>query len=798
MIELNHFRPVPFYFLNTAAPEDYTTEAVNSAMNRMKALGYGGIVLFNKPPTGFDADGYLSETWFDLTGKFISAAKELDLQLWINDGFNYPPGDAAGRIAAVAPELKQLRLNPNREGKLDILETSWGFPAFEEPRSSELFIKFTYEEYYRRFAEYFGNGITGFFSDADNRRFNAGTKKLCPERYYPWSRNFPEIFFKRFNYRIEEHLKELFDLSDPQVMSDYWQLCGDLYRQWFANNYRWCQEHGVLYTFHTSDTGPLNYSRCRRSSAFTEGDTLALTACADFPGTDHELMVLDGGTHYDERFFTPKVSFAGKPDQIEHPALNDTSWDIRAKYVASAAFLNRKNRVMCEMFAATNWSADYNSLSRIAAWQIMQGVNFIVPHAVHHRFTGVTKFFAPPEFTNTTMQYGLRQFNDRLARWCQAAAAGEYLAEYAVIDPTPEVWKEKDSSAFFHLCDRLNRRAEGYVIVPPDYSGPIKNIIDPLKNIPDLPPPTITFTGGELAFMRRELDGTEYLLAANVWENRTLSGTLNFQNQNYDIELEPGEIAIIGGIFESYRKPEKFIVKHRFSGKFPVRFQDDNLIPFNSQLTVSASGNMAVKLLVPKNHTGTVSVDDTPVVSFRECDVFNDRYHICSLTLADGTHTVKLENPAEFHTPALLAGDFDVKVSTTGDYHNQVYRTYQLAIYEPAGKTVELSPRRRELDTSAGWEQQGQIFYSGMSELDLGKVNCQNGDMLALPEFTGTAELMINGKSAGIQSIRPCRFVLPQGENYLQLRLWNSMANRLERYAEVSGVTVPPEIIAPC
>ena len=103
---LKKFRPIPFYFLNTTEPEYYTEDAVFSAMKKMKDFGFGGIVMFNKPPTGFDQTQYLSEFWFEVTGHFIHAAKKLDLQLWINDGFNFPPGDAAGRIEAVDPTLK--------------------------------------------------------------------------------------------------------------------------------------------------------------------------------------------------------------------------------------------------------------------------------------------------------------------------------------------------------------------------------------------------------------------------------------------------------------------------------------------------------------------------------------------------------------------------------------------------------------------------------------------------------------------------------------------------------------------
>jgi hypothetical protein len=99
------------------------------------------------------------------------------------------------------------------------------------------------------------------------------------------------------------------------------------------------------------------------------------------------------------------------------------------------------------------------------------------------------------------------------------------------------------------------------------------------------------------------------------------------------------------------------------------------------------------------------------------------------------------------------------------------------------------------LSTAAGWEQQGQPLYSGMAEMDLGTVSAAAGDKLFLPGFAGCAELLINGKSAGRQALAPYCFELPAGELSLQLRLWNSMANQLERFATPSGLTAPPEIV---
>ena len=42
--------------------------------------------------------------------------------------------------------------------------------------------------------------------------------------------------------------------------------------------------------------------------------------------------------------------------------------------------------------------------------------------------------------------------------------------------------------------------------------------------------------------------------------------------------------------------------------------------------------------------------------------------------------------------------------------------------------------------------------------------------------------------------LAPYRFDLPAGKHVLTLRLWNTMANRLERYAVPSGLTQPPVI----
>lgn len=548
--KLNRFRPIPFYFINTL--EGLERSDIFFAMEKLQEAGFGGCMVFNKPPTGFSREEYLGDDWFKMVGHFAEAGRELNLQVWINDGFDYPPGNVAGRIEKINPSLRQQRLHKTSDGLVEVVELDWGFPAFEEPESSRLFIELVYEEYYKRLECYFGNGITGFFSDADCRRINARvSKKLDGGKYFPWSGNFTAEFLREYGYEIGPHLSAIVGESGAKACRDYWRLAGMLYARWFKNNYEWCRAHGVLYSFHTSDTGPFTQGDCARSSIFAEGAFLQQTRFCDIPGTDHELLALDGGTHFDKRYYVPSASWAGSDARVRAPDFNVTKWDLRAKYTASAAHLYGRNRALCEAFAATNWGASHRDLRRIATWQIMQGINFFVPHAVHHRLQGETKYFAPPEFCSGSLRHGLRRFNDWLSEMCCTASQGILADPVAVFDPTESVWAGNSTGReLFELCDRLNRLPINYVIADKtallEKADRFKILLLPGVPLEEdlrrvltengctildanetghLPLPDIKFTGGDVHYMRRKLDdGSEMLLVANVWSDTALGG----------------------------------------------------------------------------------------------------------------------------------------------------------------------------------------------------------------------------------------------------------------------------------
>ncbi|MBO4344739.1 MAG: hypothetical protein J5833_03225 [Victivallales bacterium] len=791
------YKPVPFYYIDTTDTSELSPEAAAVAMRRMREAGYGGIVFFNKPPTGFDHDGYLSEAWFEACGNFLRAAKAEGLEFWINDGHDYPPGDAAGRILAANKNLCQLRLALQEDGTVAPVEVPWGYPAFEEPESSALFIKFTYEEYWKRFKEYFGNGITGFFSDADNRRFNHHVRhamKGVP--YLPWSRGFATEFKQHYGYDIQPRLRELWDGKDAILNRDYWILAGELYQRWFKNNYEWCHAHGVKYSFHTSDTGAFSREECDRSSVFTEGLPLELFKYSDLPGTDHELPALDGGTPYDRRLRDYVVTIGHRePEQID-PNFANTEPDLRAKYVGSAAFLFGKERGLCESYAACGWDSTPTRLRRIAAWQIMQGVNFFVPQAVSHRFFDEVKYHAPPEFMTGGWQHILPEFNAFLEKYSRLSSQGRLVAPIGVLDTSAEIMAGRTDGASLHrLCDRLNRQSIGYVITDSEHAKQFQYVLNPMDENIAIPAPDATFDGGDLLWMHRRLDdGTEYLLVASVWSSDTLGGTLKWQGKSYPLELAPGEIAVIGGPWEEYRSPQPPRKAIALSPAAARRL-GDNIVPLRclDGWTIE-SPIPSLHLMVPEYLEGKVTCDGVLLKGGDKAKEFDDPYRRYPVSTAVGGHRIAIDGQMKFMTPLLLRGDFSAKVASGAATEKVAGSYYQRTVMEPESMSVTLGvPKKLSL---GDWTEQGLQFYDGAVEYDF-DIDGDYPDAAIEVPSTWYCRVALDGKAVGSVLWAPWRLPLGslKGRHHVTVTLWNSLAGRMDGYLRTNGLLEPPKLL---
>ena len=810
-IDMQKYRPLPFYFLNTGDPAAYTEEKIDIKMRELYEDGFGGAILFNCAGNGFDNDRYLTEEFFAVTERFILAAEKYGLKIWITDGWRCPSGDVGDKVEKRNPEIYQRRLARNADGKVEAIKVPWGFPAFEEPESSDLFIELVYEKYYERLGKYFGKTFAGIFSDADNRRFDAFSASMMSDEYYPWAIDFEKKFQKEYGYDITPFLSDIIDGKHSQESYDYQCFAEKLYLNWFEKNYQWCQAHNIKYTFHTSDTGPFPRSRCRRSSVFTEGNPLNFYKNADFPGTDHELLALDGGTHFDSRLVQLKVSRGSTNAVYRTPSFADTKYDLRAKYVGSAAYLYGKEGGMSELFAASNWGATPAEFRRIAAWQMLQGVNYFVPHGIHHTFKGNSKYGAPPEQHFGTGR-SIRELNDFIGKYAFISSQGKFAPSVKVADITEAVRRgEEDVENFFTFTDMLNHAGISYVIVPENDPEAIQT----LGKLPELPARDFTFTGGDLLAMRRELDGKHFLLVCNLWSEEKVSGTLEFEGRKIDLVLESGEMAVIGSPYEEFRQEQEFAAQTELKFPAAVEFCAPNRIPYhyNSEFTVAETLPGQLKLLVPQEFANAVKYDGKELSSGKDFKLLDEPYVEFIIDGSTGKHAFELDDwkirpldlgkpdsatgndpgmksDYKYYLPVYLEGDFDAALEVEGEFDHKVYISYYiLQIYDPKRCDITLSPRRKTLEAGS-WSTQGQPFYSGSTVYRFDLTGINGNAVVEAPGAAVRMEAIVDGKSCGTTGFPPFRIALGDISNakVLELKVTNTLANEYEEYLAPSGL----------
>lgn len=611
---LDAHRPIPFYFITTHDPSELTYEKFLEDLSDMKKKGYGGIIPFNRFGAGFTGENYFSEEWFFMMDNCLRAAHDLDLTVWMMDDFKAPSGEHGGRLKKIAPHLSQKRIVLDENGAVQVKEVEWGFPAFENPESAALFRKQVYEELKRRYGHYFGNTIKGIFSDADSRRVNSGVLlgKEEMKDYFPWVDGFESSFKAKYGYDITPHLPSILRRETSEEARDYWEHCGTLYYSWFGSAYEWCKENGLKYTYHTSNTAPFRLETSYFNSAFGEGKDIDAARHCDYPGTDHERLQLNGSIFVRPDLYKDYYAVWGGNDKnrrVEN--FYDVYADLRAKQAQSGAYLYGKKGVMCEMHSMVGWCASYKELCNVAAWQMMQGVTFIVLHAYHYRLHGSSKYFAVQSYgKHCHTDFDMKAYNDLLAENAALCETGKLKVDVALLDSTDYIWRgDGDSVAELELAKKMNHLPNGYII------SDIKNLSMRAKDLkavvnPDLPlsdkerktiadlglklyeaneidriekdfPTGISWEGeGELMFMRRDLEnGEEMLIVANIESDDTLRGRLTFGGKVYEIELCSGEMAFFGGGYDKYRTIPRDEVKLPLTTEAPVQFEKPNVIP---------------------------------------------------------------------------------------------------------------------------------------------------------------------------------------------------------------------------
>jgi len=465
------YSPVPFWFLN----ERLTEERLKWQLDQMHKQHVYGCIMHARPGL---ITPYLSEEWFAMIGGILERAEALDMFCWIYDEYPWHsgmaewrvpqlhpdfriraldrlekrvdgpgevvwdlsrelPGDAANVVSCVhTPLYKGKLLGPGKEisswldnGRLDykvpagehhiavyferLSYNPYGdkfgcFPVTDlmHPEGIQAFLELTHREYERRFGHYFGKTITATFTDEP------------PSDTPGWSTVFAHEFERRKGYDLRPYLGLLWHEAGQitgKVRYDYADVVGSLYEEsYFGAIEQWADQAGIF------STGHLLLEETLLFHARFMGDYFEAMRRMHIPGIDY--------------------IFPGRIPPVV------------PKMAASVASIYGKERVLSECFALTGWDFSFEHMKWMTDWQLVHGVNLLVPHAFFYSISedepipevpdnlGFRWYDCPPSmfFQQPYWDY-YSYYSDYVRRCCYLLSQGEHICRIAVYYPIETV-----------------------------------------------------------------------------------------------------------------------------------------------------------------------------------------------------------------------------------------------------------------------------------------------------------------------------------------------------------------------
>ncbi len=409
----SEYSVAPFWSWN----ETMTGEELEFQMKDFKAHGIMGA--FAHPRIGMTTE-YLSEEYFRAWRDTLETARREGMKLYIYDENAWPSGSAGGKVAALdesvigylakyrivdaaeplftgeviyageylgdgKPLGMDLTAYPKEEwgtrlsGKVMVIyyfkpvSSSWtgGYPYVDltNPRSTELFLQTTYEEYYRRFGDDFGTLIPASFSDEANIH-SEGLNTI------PFTDHVCKRFKELNGYDLKPNLPAVFrnlggDFSRPaeKVRYDYYYT---LHEMWIDNFVRpmseWCDKHNIAWTGHDVEhQWPMPHGGRMAPSEMTTYEF------RQWPGLD--LLLCD------------------------HLKTEPSNFDKFEMYeIRSAANQFAKKRTLCEAYGAGGYHSTIADYKRLGDYLLVGGINLLVPHLTLYSLAGTRKRDCPQSF----------------------------------------------------------------------------------------------------------------------------------------------------------------------------------------------------------------------------------------------------------------------------------------------------------------------------------------------------------------------------------------------------------------
>jgi hypothetical protein len=444
------YRPVPFWHLNGGL----TTAELNKQVADAMKIGFGGVTVLpvtagKQHPTGLPSPGmspaYLSDEYFARYADILKATKANGGLVVFYDDVDFPSGTAGGKLKQLYPEATRKELiktdttvtggqqiskilptgilmaivgtNQTNQQRIDLTLFAkegrfiWQAPAgqwkiqvftcqpngealvdYMDPDAVKKFISLTYEEYYKRFAPYFGTTIhQTFFDDVGYYAAERG-----------WTNAFNQKFKQRFGKDPALYYPALWDDIGPETEAArvaFFDTRAELLAEGFPKIVTdWDNKHGLKSSGHP----PGNYEVQPVDMNF---DIFKFYRHQDIPTMDAIFYHGHGREGY--------------------------------KLVSSAAATYDKPQVAAEIFGAfLEDKFTINTMYQAAMEVFVRGINQLIPHGMwydpKHQSVRIPPLISP---YSDKIAPGLKQFNDFAARTAMMLTGGKTVAEIGVIYP---------------------------------------------------------------------------------------------------------------------------------------------------------------------------------------------------------------------------------------------------------------------------------------------------------------------------------------------------------------------------
>jgi hypothetical protein len=302
-------------------------------------------------------------------------------------------------------------------------------------QSVRVLIDTVHEAFYERYKDEFGHTLAGFFSDEpgfynDTATFDFDSKLGKKNVSLPWSKETSLQLQQKLGSDYMQLLPLLWHDGGERtavVRYHYMNIISQLYADHFtAQIGDWCREHGVEYIGHV-----LEDDNVHTRLACGAGHYYRALGGQDMSGIDVVLWQLKPG--FDS---VPASWIAGEADSEFY------NYGL-AKMASSLAHLDpkKKGRTLAEVFGAYGWVEGLKLMKWLTDHMLVRGVNQFVPHA-----------FSPMEFPdpdapphmyargmNPQFRY-YRYLNHYTNRMSHLLSGGNHMASAAVLYHAEAEW----------------------------------------------------------------------------------------------------------------------------------------------------------------------------------------------------------------------------------------------------------------------------------------------------------------------------------------------------------------------